>query len=180
MLTLTHSVKALESMIHFSFQKLEMGFPKFKESEKQLQFDSKTFYSQSYLQQAILSCSPVVLTLSEVKTQQNKSYDIKESRASVEIKVHYCLIKFNIQSPSVKVNIGVGLHPIARTMKTRIRADVQFYQLSYEKVQSSKLGTLPEMQCFPRFSTHLLQSQETLPSMCYAKAVIRTVGKFFK
>lgn len=48
MLTLTHSVKALESMIHF-FQKLEMGFPKFKESEKQLLFDSKTFYSQSHL-----------------------------------------------------------------------------------------------------------------------------------
>lgn len=48
MLNLTDSVKSLESMIHFSFQKLKMGFPKFKESEKQLQFDSqKNVYGQS-------------------------------------------------------------------------------------------------------------------------------------
>lgn len=91
MLTLTDSVKSLESMIHFSFQKLKMGFPKFKESEKQLLFDSqKNVYGQPNPQQAILTCSPAIITLLEAGDQHNKNYNMKESRASVEIKVQYC------------------------------------------------------------------------------------------
>lgn len=46
MLNLTYSVKSLQSMIHFSFQKLEMEFPECEESKKQLLFDSFIEFSQ--------------------------------------------------------------------------------------------------------------------------------------
>lgn len=54
-------------MIHFSFQKLEMGFPKRKESENYYLTHSWNFHSQTDPQQVILICSPAVTTLSKIE-----------------------------------------------------------------------------------------------------------------
>lgn len=67
MLNLIYSVKSLQTMIHFSFQKLEMGFPKRKESENYYLTHSWNFHSQTDPQQVILICSPAVTTLSKIE-----------------------------------------------------------------------------------------------------------------
>lgn len=103
MLNLTYSVKALQSVIHFFFQKLEMGFPICEESEKQLLLThSQNFHRQENLEQAMLICSPAVNILFEIEDQHDKQYEVKESRASIEVKVQYCLVKSSVKALSVK------------------------------------------------------------------------------
>ena len=74
-------------MIHF-FQKLGMGFSKFKKSEKQRLTHSKTFYSRPYK----FALQPS-LHYQKLRISITKRKILKNPRASVEIKAHSCLIE---------------------------------------------------------------------------------------
>lgn len=129
-------------MIHFSFQKLEMEFPKCKESKKQL-FDSFIEFPQPGKPCAecisfLSSCYYIIWNWGIT----DKKCDVKDSRTSLEMKVHYCLIKkINNFQWLLHCNQDTSYY-INHVNKNYSRCIVLLAFL--RELQSSKLGILHE------------------------------------